>query len=136
MTADDIGRAKGEGIAAIINNRPDGEEGQPAAADIRKAAEAAGLGHSSSGRVRPDGEDEVRAFQKAVAAAFGPVLAHCRSGTRSLTLHVLGEVLDGRMKKDEVILLRSARLRSSGAAKWSRPTATDFSTAGRRGIHP
>ena len=121
VTAGDIERAKGEGIAAIVNNRPDGEEaGQPTAADVRRAAEAAGLGYTHlpvvSGRI---GEDDVRAFQKAVAAAPGPVLAHCRSGTRSLTLHVLGEVLDGRMKKDEVVPFgQRLGYDLSGAVKW------------------
>jgi len=121
VTVDGIGRAKGEGIAAIVNNRPDGEEaGQPAAAQVRKAAEAAGLGYIHlpvvSGRIE---EDEVRAFQKAVAAAPGPVLAHCRSGTRSLTLYVLGEVLDGRMNKDEVIPFgQRLGFDLAGAVKW------------------
>jgi uncharacterized protein (TIGR01244 family) len=121
VTVDGIGWAKGEGIAAIVNNRPDGEEaGQPAAAEVRKASEAAGLGYIHlpvvSGRIE---EDEVRAFQKAVAAAPGPVLAHCRSGTRSLTLYVLGEVLDGRMKKDEVIPFgQRLGFDLAGAVKW------------------
>jgi len=120
-TAGDIGRAKDQGIAAIINNRPDGEEaGQPAAAEVRRAAEAAGLGYTHlpvvSGRID---ETQVRAFQKAVAEARGPVLAHCRSGTRSLTLHVLGEVLDGRMEKDEVIPFgQRLGFDLSGAVRW------------------
>ncbi len=38
-----------------------------------------------------------------VETAPAPVLAHCRGGTRSLTLHVLGEVLDGRMRWEDVL---------------------------------
>ena len=118
---DDVPALKDLGVTLIVNNRPDGEEaGQPAAAQVRKAAEAAGLGYIHlpvvSGRIE---EDEVRAFQKAVAAAPGPVLAHCRSGTRSLTLYVLGEVLDGRMNKDEVIPFgQRLGFDLAGAVKW------------------
>ena len=121
VTPDDIRRAGAEGITAIVNNRPDGEEaGQPAAADNRQVAAAAGLGYAHipvvSGRIE---ESHVRDFQKAVGAARGPVLAHCRSGTRSLTLHAIGEVLDGRMAKEEVMAFgQRLGFDLSGAVKW------------------
>ena len=120
-TAEDIRHAAAQGIAVIVNNRPDGEEaGQPDAADDRRAAATAGLGYVHlpvvSGRID---ESQVRAFQKVVADAPGSVLAHCRSGTRSLTLHVIGEVIDGRMTKDEVIPFgQRLGFDLSGAVKW------------------
>ncbi|MGO8249313.1 beta-lactamase hydrolase domain-containing protein, partial [Rhizobium johnstonii] len=40
-------------------------------------------------------EADIFAFQATMAQAKGPVVAHCKSGTRALTLHALGEVLDG-----------------------------------------
>jgi uncharacterized protein (TIGR01244 family) len=47
------------------------------------------------------------------------VLAHCKTGTRSATLYAIGEVLDGRMERDEVIPLgQSVGLDLSGAVKW------------------
>src|SRR5260221_3063256 len=47
-------------------------------------------------------EADVLAFQKAVADAPGPVLARCGSGTRSLTLYSIGEVLDRRMNPEDI----------------------------------
>lgn len=119
--ADDFRQAKAKGIAAIINNRPDGEEpGQPSAAERRMVAKAEGLGYSHI-PVVPGlvSEDQVRAFQKAVSEATGPVLAHCKTGTRSAILYAIGEVLDGRMKKEEVAPLgQRLGLDLSGAVKW------------------
>ena len=121
MRADDFGRARDKGITAIINNRPDGEEaGQPSAAENTRAASAAGLGYTHipvvSGQIE---EAHVRAFQKAVAAAPGAVFAHCRSGTRSAALHAIGEVLDGRLSKADVIPLgQTIGIDLSGAVRW------------------
>jgi uncharacterized protein (TIGR01244 family) len=121
LTAEDIRAAKAKGFAAIVNNRPDGEEaGQPSAADNRRVAEAEGLGYAhipiSAGQVT---EDKVRAFQNAVSQADGPVLAHCKTGTRSATLYAIGEVLDGRMAKSEIASLgQRLGVDLSGAVKW------------------
>lgn len=121
LTAADIRDAKAKGVVAIINNRPDGEEpGQPTAAENGAVAVAESLGYTHIPVVPGQiGEGQVRAFQKALAEANGPVLAHCKTGTRSATLYVIGEVLDGRMRKDEVIGFgQSAGLDLSGAVKW------------------
>ncbi|WP_064692054.1 bifunctional sulfur transferase/dioxygenase Blh [Rhizobium aegyptiacum] len=93
-----------QGFAAVINARPDGEEpGQPGNAAEKISAAAAGLSYSF---VPVKGneitEADIRAFQAAMAEAKGPVVAHCKSGTRALTLYALGEVLDGRMKVTDV----------------------------------
>jgi uncharacterized protein (TIGR01244 family) len=121
LTADDIIRAKAKGFAAIINNRPDREEpGQPSAAEMRNVAEAEGLIYSHI-PVAPGKVDErqLRAFQKVVSEAGGPVLAHCKTGTRSATLYAIGEVLDGRMNTDEVVPFgRQVGLDLSGAVNW------------------
>jgi uncharacterized protein (TIGR01244 family) len=82
---DQVAEAKAQGFTAIINNRPDDEQpGQPAGADLAAAAAAAGLAYTAipidhSG-FRPE---SVEAMAEALAAAGGPVLAFCRSGTRS-----------------------------------------------------
>jgi len=121
LTADDIRQAKAKGFAAIINNQPDDEEpGQPSAAENRAAAEGQGLSYShipvAPGQVS---KGQVRAFQKTLSEAGGPVLAHCKTGTRSATLFAIGEVLDGRMRKDEVVPLgQSLGLDLSTAVKW------------------
>ena len=121
LTAEDISRARTEGFAAIINNRPDGEEpGQPSAAENRVLAEGQQLAYTyipvTGGQIS---EDQVRAFQKALSEAGGPVLAHCKTGTRSATLYAIGEVLDGRLEKDEVIPFgQSVGFDLSGAVRW------------------
>lgn len=97
-------QAKAEGFLAVVNNRPDGEEpDQPGSKAERRAAEAAGLAYSFI-PVTGDAitEADVRAFQTALREAPGPILAHCKSGTRSLALYTIGEVLDGRMKADDI----------------------------------
>ncbi|MDQ6434607.1 TIGR01244 family sulfur transferase [Mesorhizobium sp. LHD-90] len=121
VIADDISHAAANGFAAIINNRPDNEEaGQPSAGENRMVAEREGLCYSHipvvPGQVK---EWQVRAFQKALAEARGPVLAHCKTGARSTTLYVIGEVLDGRMSKEEVALLgQRLGFDLSGVVKW------------------
>src|SRR5690242_17268100 len=92
------------GYAGVVNARPDGEEpGQPGTDAANRAARAAGLAYGFVPVTGPTiTEADIRAFQQAVAKANGPVFAHCKGGTRALTLHALGEVLDGRMKRDDV----------------------------------
>ena len=121
VTAGDIRMAKANGFAAIINNRPDDEEpGQPSAADNRAVAGAEGMGYTHIPVVPGQiSEAQVRAFQKALSEAGGPVLAHCKTGLRSATLYVLGEVLDGRMRKDDLAPLGTRLgLDLTGAVKW------------------
>ena len=86
------------GYVAIVNNRPDGEEaGQPSGDAIRAAAEAAGLIYSEApvtqaGFAMP----LLDAMRAALVAADGPVLAYCRSGTRSCNLWALTAAREGR----------------------------------------
>lgn len=100
----EFSRLADDGFAMVVNNRPDGEEiGQPGTAAEASAAAETGLNYT---HIPVTGaaitEADVRAFQSAVAAAPGPVFAHCKSGTRALTLHALGEVLDGRLKAEKL----------------------------------
>lgn len=112
---------KAQGFAGVVSVRPDGEEpGQPGTEAEGRAAKAAGLGYSF---VPVTGstitEADIRAFQQAVAQVKGPVFAHCKSGTRALTLHALGEVLNGRMKREDVAEFgRVFGYDLSGAAAW------------------
>src|SRR6516162_7274380 len=94
-----------DGFGLVINNRPDGEEKtQPGSAAEERAARDAGLGYVHIPVTGPSiSEENIRRFQAAIASADGPVLAHCRSGTRCLALYALGEVLDGRMQPGEVL---------------------------------
>ncbi len=86
----DVADIAAAGYRVLINNRPDGEEvGQPTAAEIAAAAEAAGLAcyhfpvtaHNFPG---PD-FDRMRAL---LDDDSQPVLAFCRTGTRCANLWV------------------------------------------------
>ena len=114
----DLGRA---GVALLINNRPDGEEpGQPGSAAERAAAERAGVGYLDLPVTGPTiTRAAVQDFHAALEAAPGPVIAHCRSGTRSLTLWALGEVLAGRLRRDELAEFGARHdFDLSGAVHW------------------
>ena len=95
---EDVVAAKTQGFTAIINNRPDNEQpGQPAGAEIEAAAKAAGLDYVAI-PVDHSGFNagQIAAMAEALGQASGPVLAFCRSGTRStflwaLARHSLGD---------------------------------------------
>jgi uncharacterized protein (TIGR01244 family) len=118
---DEIAALGREGVALLINNRPDGEEpGQPGSAAERAAAEGAGLAYLDLPVTGPAiTRAAVEAFHAAVEAAPGPVVAHCRSGTRSLTLWVLGEVIAGRLRREDLPELGARHgFDLSGALRW------------------
>lgn len=79
------------GFKSVINNRPDFEGGpdQPTNAAIETAARAAGLEYRflpvAPGYQSPE---EAAAFAALVAELPKPVLAFCRTGTRSTKLFV------------------------------------------------
>ena len=86
------------GYKTIVNNRPDDEDaGQPSGDAIRAAAEAAGLKYVSipvthAGFSHP----QIDAMTQALTDSDGPVLAYCRSGTRSCNLWALAAAKAGR----------------------------------------
>lgn len=102
---DDFRRYGNDGFDALINVRPDGEDtDQPGTTKEEDAARRAGMEYTFIPVTGPSiTEADVRGFQKAAAGANGKVLAHCKSGTRALLLHVIGEVLDGRMERNDVL---------------------------------
>ncbi|MEZ5959509.1 MAG: TIGR01244 family sulfur transferase [Hyphomonadaceae bacterium] len=106
LTLDDIARAATEGFRTIIANRPDGEApGQPSASEIKAAAEAAGLAFKAIPFAGLPPAPVVMAMSEALAEANGPVLAYCRSGTRSITAWALAQALAGSHTPDEIIAL-------------------------------
>jgi uncharacterized protein (TIGR01244 family) len=78
------------GVTTLINNRPDGEEpGQPSSDVIAAAAEAAGIDYRHIPVAGGIAQPQVAQMADALAQARGPVLAFCRSGTRSTYLWAL-----------------------------------------------
>ena len=88
ISAAQLGKLKAAGFTTVICNRPDHEDaGQPTFAEIKAAAEAAGLeAHHVPITPGQATRDDVDAFDTAVITAKGKVLAYCRSGGRAQSL--------------------------------------------------
>lgn len=93
LSLEDVGAAHALGFRSILVNRPDGEEaGQPTIDQMRQAAAGTGLGFAAIPVVPGKLTDEdVARFADALRTLEGPVLAFCRTGTRSATLWALAE---------------------------------------------
>lgn len=106
IDATDVLRAAELGFKTIVNNRPDREApDQPSGAEIKAAAEAAGLRYVSlpySGQPPPGVVAETALLLEQTAA---PVLAYCRTGTRSIKAWALAEALAGTKRPDEIIAM-------------------------------
>ena len=100
----DVAEAARQGFKTLISNRPDGEEpGQPTAAEIAAAAQAAGLAfHHIPVRGGPTPE-QVEATQGVLQDADLPVLAFCRSGTRSIITWSLSQASSGAISRSELV---------------------------------
>lgn len=104
IAVEDVAAIKAAGFTGIVNNRPDDEEaGQIPGDAIRAAAEAAGLTYTAipithAGFSYP----QIEAMAEVLAGADGPVLAFCRSGTRSCNLWALAQARNGA-DPDELI---------------------------------
>ena len=85
------------GVRTIVNNRPDGEDpGQLDAAVARPIAEALGLQyHHIPITAQSLSRADVDAFAATLRAAPAPIVAHCRTGTRSALLWGLTRLRDG-----------------------------------------
>ena len=98
IAVDQVAEIAAAGFKTIVNNRPDDEDaGQPSGDAIRAAAEAAGLVYvaipvTHAGFSHP----QIDAMTQALTEAKGPVLAYCRSGTRSCNLWALAAAKAGR----------------------------------------
>lgn len=95
----DMAEIAAAGYVAVVNNRPDGEAmfGQPRTADLRTAAEAAGLVFLdlpfSGPRATPD---QVRAFADLLSSRPGKIVAFCKSGMRSALIWGAASIASGQ----------------------------------------
>jgi sulfide:quinone oxidoreductase len=135
----ELGTLAAQGFKAVINNRPDGEAAdQPSSAVLEAAAKRHGLAYRYlpvvSGKLS---DDDVTAFADALSALRGPVLAFCRTGTRSATLWALSEAA----RLDTDVILRTAQgagydlsaMRPRLEARWDR---ADVFVRARAADHP
>jgi uncharacterized protein (TIGR01244 family) len=106
ITLADVARAAEEGFKVVINNRPDGESAdQPASTEVEAAAWAAGLSYAHIPVRGGPTPEQVEQQNAVVAGAAGPVLAFCRSGTRSIVTWSLGQAAAGTRSRDDLVQL-------------------------------
>ena len=102
ITVGEVAEAAQQGIGLIINNRPEGESAdQTPGVDIEAAAKAAGLGYvaipiTHAGFSQP----QIATMLAALKSTDAPVLAYCRSGTRSTLLWALAQAAEGADLED------------------------------------
>lgn len=89
LDADDFAKLAASGVKTIVNNRPDGEDiDQLSAAEAERLAGENGMAYYFI----PVGREGVtpqaaEAFAAVLADAPKPIVAYCRSGMRSSTIH-------------------------------------------------
>lgn len=97
ITLAEVEQAARQGIGLIINNRPEDESDDQTPGDrIAAAAQAAGIAYVAIPVTHAGfSEGQVKAMAAALASTEAPVLAYCRSGTRSTLLWALAEAQRG-----------------------------------------
>lgn len=124
---EEIRSLRDKGFKTLINNRPDNEEPEQLGTGAEaQAAKHGDLGYAfipvTAGTIT---EADVRAFQRALHESEGPVFAHCKTGTRSVNLYLIGEVLEGRMSSNDVIEFgHSLGFDTSVATNWIKQHAS------------
>ncbi|MEL7452592.1 MAG: TIGR01244 family sulfur transferase [Pseudomonadota bacterium] len=103
ITENDLAAIKSLGFKTILCNRPDGEEGemQPKIIDLKSGAEDLGLTFLALPFAGAPSPEVIEQQGQMIAAADAPVLAFCRSGTRSITAWALSQA--GQGKGPEII---------------------------------
>lgn len=108
ISEDDLANAKAEGFKTILCNRPDAEggDGQPLIKDLQIQAESLGLTFLALPFSGSPSSDIALQQGALIDAAEKPVLAYCRSGTRSITAWALSQA--GKGRRDEILQAASA----------------------------
>jgi uncharacterized protein (TIGR01244 family) len=105
----DVEAAAAAGFKTIINNRPDGEApDQPSGHEIEAAAAESGLAYFHIPVRGGPTPEQVETTAKVLAEAPAPVLAFCRSGTRSIITWSLSQAAQGARSREELIGLGRA----------------------------
>lgn len=104
IKAEDFAAAAATGFRHVINNRPDGEMfGQLTSAQAEAAASVAGVTYRHAPFQGAPTEEAVSVLEAQLEAAEGPVLAYCRSGTRSITTWAVVQGRKGNMSPEEIV---------------------------------
>jgi uncharacterized protein (TIGR01244 family) len=106
LASSDFAAIAALGYRSVINNRPDGEmPGQLSSAQAQAAATSAGIAYVHAPFAGMPSAEAVEAIKQALDRPAGPVLAYCRSGTRSVTAWAIAQVATGKLQPDEIISL-------------------------------
>ena len=97
LTRDNIEALASAGTKVIVNNRPDGEDpGQLTADEARELCAVRGIAYHHIPFVAATlTTADIDAFAAVLKDAEGPLVAHCRSGTRSTMIWALTRLRDG-----------------------------------------
>lgn len=97
LSADNIEALAAAGVKTIVNNRPDGEDpGQLPAGEAQALCAKHGIAYHHIPFVNATlTRAEIDAFEQILATGSQPVVAHCRSGTRSTMVWALTRVRHG-----------------------------------------
>lgn len=100
----DIAAIAAVGFKTLINNRPDGEvPDQMTDAAAEAAAHAAGMAYVSIPFAGAPPPAQVEETIRALQGNPGPILAFCRSGTRSVTVWAFAQAVSGELTPDEIV---------------------------------
>ncbi len=103
ISVEDVAEAAKLGFGFIVNNRPDGEQpGQPTGDEIEAAALEHGLGYLAIPVDHSGLSVEQVSALTALMVSDRPILAFCRSGTRSTMLWALASAVRG-VEPDSIV---------------------------------
>jgi uncharacterized protein (TIGR01244 family) len=105
----DIAEAAKQGFVLVINNRPDGESpDQPSSETMALEARKAGIAYAHVPVRGMPTQAQIEQEQALIEEAPGPVLAFCRSGTRSIVTWSIGQAQTGLRDVPTLIELGAA----------------------------
>jgi uncharacterized protein (TIGR01244 family) len=98
ISAADIAEMARDGVRTLINNRPDDEEpGQLSSAAAKAEAAKHGMTYLHIPVQTPTiSAADIEATARALKSAPRPIVAHCRSGTRSYLLWAAAQAFEGK----------------------------------------
>lgn len=118
LTAQEVQAAAQAGFRTLINNRPDHEgPDQISSADVAALCQQHGMAYFYAPTTSPTASPDVARMAEALGGAAGPVLAYCRSGTRSITLWAMVQVKSGMGPGRVIELAGEAGYDLSGLSK-------------------
>lgn len=139
----DLEALAARGVRAVISNRPDGEEeGQLSGRHEAVHAWRQGLAfrHIPVGKHELFEDHTVEAMAEALAGLDGPVVAHCKSGLRSVILWAAASarsepvdcvIAAARHAGYDISFLRDELAAQADRRRWiGRPAALDCAAAG------